>query len=352
MNLLQQKKVELIINSNCAFLKFFLLFLLVMMSRIFSIGQNVKQAKDYGFRHFQVVYKSDPVDILVKSAEGEEEKQKPLFLFCQGSLPIPLILYDDKGGFGTLPFKPDSLARYFHVAVISKPFIPLLADIRNLQNDYCYRDSSRNFPSDYIQRNLLSYYTARNLDVITFLQNQHWISKNKLIVAGHSEGSTIAAKMATQSKKITHLIYSGGNPFGRILTIISRNRKMESDSMQLAERTFKNWESIIQEPEKLDASHGDANKNIYEFSIPPILYLQDLKIPVLVLYGTKDEGAAPFNDYLRVELIRRKKANFTFKTYLGTEHNYFGLRPDGQPDYDKFNWDKVALDWLKWLKEN
>jgi dienelactone hydrolase len=77
-------------------------------------------------------------------------------------------------------------------------------------------------------------------------------------------------------------------------------------------------------------------------------YLEKLKIPVLVTYGTKDWGL-PYNDFLRVDLIRRHKNNFTFKAYIGTEHNFFPLKADGQPNYDIFNWDKVASDWLKWL---
>jgi dienelactone hydrolase len=317
-----------------------------------SFCQNVKQAEDYGFRYFQVTYKGDPVNILVKSARGEEKIQKPLLLFCQGSLPIPLIIYDEKGGFGTFPFNPDSLSHDYHIAIVGKPYIPVLADIRILQNDFTYKDSTGNFPIKYIQRNLLTYYTARNLEVIKFLQKQPWISKKKLVVAGHSEGSTIAAKLASQSKKITHLIYSGGSPLGRILTIITRSRQSETDSIQYAEGHFKDWQEVVQRPGNLDASKGDNNKNVYEFSIPPLTYLEKLRIPVLVSYGTKDYGVAPFNDYLRVEMILRKKTNFTFKTYLGTEHNYFGLKPDGQTDYNKFNWDKVVMDWLKWMRTN
>ena len=346
------KKIKGTFFHNSLFSKSFFLLLFVAANSSYSFCQQIKQAEDYGFRHFQITYKNDPVDILIKSAKGEEKKQKPLLLFCQGSMPIPLILYYEKGGFGTFPFNPDSLSHDYHIAIVGKPFIPVIADIKTLQNDYCYRDSTGNFPAAYIQRNLLTYYTARNLEVIKFLQKQPWISKDKLVVAGHSEGSNISSKLASQSKKITHLIYSGGNPLGRILTIITRSRHADADSFQYTENVFNNWQAIVEEPEKMDTSKGDNYKATYEFSIPPFAYLEKIKIPVLVCYGTKDEGAVPFNDYLRVEMIRRKKTNFSFNAYFGTEHNYFGLKPDGQTDYDKFNWDKVAMDWLKWLRKN
>lgn len=72
---------------------------------------------------------------------------------------------------------------------------------------------------------------------------------------------------------------------------------------------------------------------------------------MLVSYGTKDSGC-PFDDYLRVETIRENKINFTFKAYIGTEHNYFPLKANGEINYDIFNWDKVANDWQKWLNEH
>jgi len=60
----------------------------------------------------------------------------------------------------------------------------------------------------------------------------------------------------------------------------------------------------------------------------------------------------PFNDYLRAELIRYRKKNFTFRTYVGLNHNYMGLLDDGTNNYDDYNWDLVAQDWLNWLNNN
>ena len=43
---------------------------------IHSFGQT-KRAEDFGFRHFQIFYKGDTVDILIKSNKGEENIPKP-----------------------------------------------------------------------------------------------------------------------------------------------------------------------------------------------------------------------------------------------------------------------------------
>lgn len=325
-----------------------ILFLLLTLK---SFGQ-IKQSEEFGFRHLQTTYKGDTVDILVKSKKGDEFKKKPLFLFCQGSLPVPLIIkYNDNGKYGifnVFVFNTDSLCKDYHLAIIGKPYIPLIMDQSKLNNDLTYCDTFKHFPKKYIERNLLDYYVNRNISVIKFLQTKPWIISNKLVVAGHSEGSTVAAKMALLYPNITHLIYAGGNPLGRILSIIERQRCKETDSSKIAENEFIQWKRIVKERTKMEVTTGDTYKATYDFSIPPIQYLLKLKIPVLVCYGTKDESS-PYNDYFRVETIRQQRNNFTFKAYIGTEHNFFPLKPTGETNYDIFNWDKVAEDWRKWL---
>ena len=327
------------------------IFITFLLFTISLYGQK-ERPEDYGFRYLQTIYKGDTVDILIKSKKGEEQKKKPLFLFCQGSLPIPLIIkYDDNGKKGIYPvfvFNPDSLSNEYHLVIINKPYVPLIAEQKSLKTDLTYSDNTGKFPKSYIERNLLDYYVERNIAVIKFLQKQPWVSGDKLVVAGHSEGSTIAAKLAFSFSKVTELIYSGGNPCGRIVTTVEQQRAHESDSTKYGEKVFSDWKNIIDNPGNMDASYGDAYKATYQFSIPPMNYLEKLKIPVLVTYGTKDYGS-PFNDYFRIEMIRQKKKNFTFNAYVGVEHNFFPVKANGETNFDIFNWDKVADDWWSWL---
>jgi hypothetical protein len=115
------------------------------------------------------------------------------------------------------------------------------------------------------------------------------------------------------------------------------------------ESEFDYWEQVVNDKSNMDDTNGDTYKATYDFSIPPIQYLEKLTIPVLICYGTKD-WSAPYNDYLRMEMLRQKKKNFTFKAYIGLEHNFFPLTTTGQPNYDTSNWDIVANEWWKWTK--
>jgi hypothetical protein len=235
----------------------FILCFLIAWNNLF--GQT-KTPQEFGFRSIVFKYKTDNVDILVKSKKGEEELPKPLFFFCQGSLPIPLIKYNENEVYGIFPFNTDSLLGKYHILIVSKPYIPLIADTKSLSPSFNFIDSSGKFPKEYSDRNLLSYYVSRNIEVIKYLQNQKWVTKTQLVIAGHSEGSTVAAKMASEYKKITHLIYAGGNPFGRIMTMVGQSRESETntDSTRFGEDEIKYWESVV--------------KDRYNVSPPPIPY--------------------------------------------------------------------------------
>ena len=326
------------------------LLLFIINAPVFA---QKNKAEDFGFRHLQTFYKEDTVDILIKSKKGDELKRKPIFFFCQGSLPRPLIIKDGDKAFRVFPFQTDSLENDYHLVIIGKPFIPLIAETKFLGQNYVYEDpKTGKTPKEYNNRNLLDYYVDRNLKIIDFLESLSFIDHSKLVLAGHSEGSTIAAKLATKCKKVTHLIYASGSPLGRIMATIQQNRadETDTDSTRYGEREFDYWEDVVNNKNNMDDSKGDTNKATYDFSIPSIRYLEKLKIPVLICYGTKD-WSAPYNDYLRVEMLRQKKKNFTFNAHIGLEHNFFPLKSDGSTNYDIYNWDKIANEWLKWANQ-
>ena len=112
-----------------------------------AFGQT-KTADDYGFTHLQFDYKSDKIDILIKSKKGEENKRKPLFFFCQGSLPRPLIMYDEHGIYRVFPFVPDSFVTKYHLVIVGKPYIPLMRDVKTLNSNFYYVDSAGNYPKE------------------------------------------------------------------------------------------------------------------------------------------------------------------------------------------------------------
>lgn len=330
------------------------LFLICLLVPMFVYCQDAKP-EDFGFRHIQTVFKGDTVDLLIKSRKGEELISKPLFLFIQGSLPVPLMIsYDENGNKGIFPvfvFNTDSLTKNFHLAIIGKPGVPLMMEQKKLNPDMTYGDSFKGFDKKYVERNLLDYYVARDISVLKYLRKLPFISKNRLVVAGHSEGSAVGLGIASKYGKVTELIYAGGSPLGRVMSVIGRARETEDSSSNNLENEFSYWQKTVADRENINST-GDTYKGYYQFSVPqPIDLLLKLKIPVLVTYGSKDYGAVIPNDYLRVQAIRYGKTNFSFKSYFGVEHNFFPVNKKGEINYDVFNWDKVVIkDWKEWLQ--
>ncbi|WP_162426871.1 alpha/beta hydrolase family protein [Pontibacter pudoricolor] len=239
---------------------YLLLFLLICI--VLQAAAQAKKPEDFGYRHLQISYKKDPVDILVMSKEGEEKEAKPIFLFDQGSQARPLILLDDKGKpYRLFPFQTDSLLIDYHLVIISKPYVPLIANYSDLKHG-AYTDPKTGIPpAGFYPRDNVDYYVNRNKEVIKHLKKQPWVKKNKLIVAGHSAGSTVAAKLALESKAVTHLIYSGGNPFGRMASMISQARAYDDSAGTGSENAFRYWQTIVDDPHKCNVTRRGCIQN-------------------------------------------------------------------------------------------
>ena len=79
-----------------------------------------KTPEDFGYRHLVYSYKKGKVDVIIKSKFGEESIAKPLFFWCQGSLPQPIIKYNSKGMFGTFPFNVNDFLDNYHIVIIGE----------------------------------------------------------------------------------------------------------------------------------------------------------------------------------------------------------------------------------------
>ena len=318
--------------------------ILLLLISVTTFGQ--KKPEDFGYRHLTFTYKKLTVDVLIQSKEREENIQKPLFFWCQGSMPQPLLKYDETGLYGTFPFDVDDFLSDYHLVIVGKPGVPLISDVKDLKAEYQYLNENDSVPKIYSEHNYLDYYVERNDFIIKKLLKEKWVSKNKLVLAGHSEGSTIIAKLATKNKKVTHLIYSGGNPYGRILNILQQQIFIYKDY-----EVIEYWKSVVANKQNITYNGRDTYKATYDFSQPSEIHLKKLKIPVFITYGTKDWNA-PYNDLLQIESIQLGLKNIVFKPYFDVEHNYFPVNENREPNYEVYNWENVGKDWKNWLDKN
>ncbi|MEM1119459.1 MAG: dienelactone hydrolase family protein [Bacteroidota bacterium] len=324
------------------------------------LAQEVPKPEEWGLTHIPFTYQNEPVDLVLLSGGTKYDTiKKPLFLFVQGSLPKPLLISNKKGDkFSVFPFNPMSAFAAYHFVMIGKPAIPLNGIMEDLQQPYLlYHDPKTGaFPRKYCQSNHLDYYVERNKAVLEYLAKQDWVDESRIVVAGHSEGVSVSFKMAIEKVPMTHLILLNAGLTGRIMAIVTNHRQKEEnkEDYEQTEALFNYWKSLVETtPKELsdDCSLRDSHKATASFSYPYRQHLKEIDIPVFFGYGTKDESVL-LMDQLRLETIRAKKENYYFKSYFGWEHNFFGFNEDGSLNYEDYNYDKVATDFFKWLKNN
>jgi pimeloyl-ACP methyl ester carboxylesterase len=321
-----------------------------------SFGQNLNIINNEAIL-FSLKQKNDTIDFILVGTKLEEKK--PVFLFCQGSLPLPLFVKPEKEkmwmfGGGITNFDINEIKKNYHLIVISMPKTPVIVEEKNLNKSYCYipdPSEPEKFSEEYIKADYLKNYANRANEVLKFLRKQKWVNNSKLIVAGHSQGSKVATLITLNNKNITHLGLFGSNPFGRIDQQIREERK-KAESKQIT------WEEADKRMEETYQMYRDSyspdivKKDNYliawkSFSRPLINDWLKIKIPTYLAYGTNDI-ASDLCDLVPLFYIQNSKNNLTYKRYLNLEHNFFEVNADGRANYDKEHWTEVMNEFVKW----
>ena len=321
-----------------------------------SFGQNQKTINNQAIL-FSLKQKNDTIDFIV--VDTKTDVKKPIFLFCQGSLPMPLFVKPEKEeiwmiGGGITNFDLVEIKKNYHLIVISMPKTPVIVDEKNLNKSYCYIPNPNEpdeFDKEYVKSDYLENYEKRANEVLKFLKKQKWVEPSKLIVAGHSQGSKVATIIALNNKNVTHLGLFGANPLGRIDQKIRDYRK-SAESKQItwteADEQIENTYQMLRDSYNADALKKEPYLLAWKsFSRPLLNDWLKIKIPTYLAYATNDI-AADLCDLVPIFYIQNSKKNLTYKRYLNLEHNFFEVNDDGRANYEKEHWKEVMNDFVKW----
>jgi dienelactone hydrolase len=329
---------------------------------LFSInifGQNLKIINHQAI-HFQVKNKKNIIDFIV--ADTVLNIKKPVFLFCQGSQPVPLFIKDEKGifmiGGGVNNFDINTIRKKYHLVVISMPKTPLLVESKNLNRSYQYLPDPAKpdvFSLDFIKADFLENYVKRGQAVLQFLYRQKWVNKAQTLIAGHSQGTKVATKIALKNRQITHLGLFSPNPFGRIDQNVRQARK-EAENQKItweeADTQIENQYEFYKEVCNRDSVKVKPYLNAWKtFSEPLLSDWLALKIPVYLAYGTHDI-TSDLCDLVPLFFTQKHKENLTYKRYLHLEHNFFEKDEQGNTNYEKDHWKEVMNSFVIWTSGN
>lgn len=302
---------------------------------------------------FAVPYADETVEFI---KVGTATAKKPVLLFCQGSLPIPLVIEFNDGArmiTGISNFNYELLAQRFHIIEVSPPFIPLIAKEGDLNNQFAYitdKTDNHSYPQTYTNCNNLDYHAKRLNSVIDYLLNQDWVDNEHIFVVGHSQGARVATELACSNTAINAIALLSCNPMGRITQSIQKcnidylNGKITAEEKQNElNRIYTFYKSASDNIDKPSSEGEDSNKNIISYSKPLANKLAQLSIPVFIGYGTADPGTW-YCDYLPLDFIAAGKENYIVKPYIGLNHNFMPVDQDGKVHYEECKWDEVMAD--------
>lgn len=330
--------------------------LIVLFFVHFGFGQELHIISNQAI-HFSLKEKKDTIDFII--VDTKLDTVKPIFLFCQGSLPVPLFVKPENGdvwmiGGGITNFDLDEIKMKYHVIVISMPKTPVVVNEKSLNRSYCYipdPEKPDEFSIEYVNADYIENYESRAAKVLKFLRKQKWVDNSKLIVAGHSQGSKVATLIALKNKNVTHLGLFGPNPFGRIDQLVRDYRKSAENKEISWEEADKRMENTYQMyREAYDEKTLNRKPNLLawkSFSRPLLNDWLKINIPTYLAYATNDI-ASDLCDLVPLFYIQNSKSNLTYKRYLNLEHNFFEVDEDGRPNYEKEHWQEVMNEFVAW----
>ncbi|MNJ92098.1 hypothetical protein D3C87_97550 [compost metagenome] len=335
-------------------LKSHLFLILLVVSGFNGFAQQIVPGTS--FTQFSLKSKKDTIDFVITGTDLTVKK--PVFLFIQGSMPIPLFVSfpgQDPFPMALGNFDLQNMHKHFHVVTISMPKTPVLLDFSQVNSNYCYiPDTTRkNEISDaFVMADHIDNYVDRANKVLDFLSKQKWVDNSRLVVSGHSQGSRIVAQLVEKNRKITHAGLFGFSPLGRVHEQVWLNYKEFIQGNSSWEDYEAKQNQQLEFQKLISADKGEDIGLIPWKSFTGIGFerLSKIKTPLYIAYGTEDKCAF-VSELIPLYFIEAGKTNYEMKRYNGLEHNYFPV-VDGKPDYDNGKWAEVMNEFVAWsLKE-
>ena len=274
------------------------------MTRIFQLslfftlamplhGQDMGHINGLDARHFQIVRDLDTIDFI--KIDNSTSYKKPVFVMLQGSLPIPLIIKDGKSSqLTSFPYDYQEVVKTHHIINISMPDLPLVVDALHIKSNGTMRAP----PLAYNRNNYLDNYVRRLHAVLDFLLDQTWVDPSGFILLGHSQGSSVAIKCASQRADISVIGLSACNPLGRFEAKIRRTRLAEQkgelssvDAQIRISELYDEWKYYSDYRNDDTREKGDTNKATFSFSENFIDDLLIINKPIYIMYGSRDVSA-------------------------------------------------------------
>ena len=274
---------------------------------------------EYSFKEYEIKHEQETIRFYIHTPGFSPAKST--FIFLQGSGAVPLCI-ENNDGHHRLTFSLHTnpqIIQNFNFIIISKVGFTFSGH------------QEAEVPEEYHQKTSLAYRVFQVDAVLQYILSNQLISNNHIIVCGHSEGSDVAAKLATINKDISHLVFLSGDGASQFFEYflyvrkrIERGELSFREGQNEIEVLTKQFAEIMQHPASTGRFwQGHTYLRWATFAEPALKNLLQLNIPIFMAMGSKDKVVhAEGFDLIVSEFLFNKKQNLHHQIYEGADHGF------------------------------
>lgn len=288
-------------------------------------------------------------------SKNNDDTQKPLLVYLDGSGAFPLFQQTDRGLGSTVVINFQQLSKTYRILLISKPDVPFIDKVGRAANGFPEYAA----PKGYKERLSFQWRVgAAQLALNDFLKKNE-VDKSRIVALGFSEGSQIAAALANKEKSVTQLMLFSSNGLNQFYDPLITARMKAKSGQLTEEQAQKEVDSLFTEYRKIHADPkatdkewwGHTYKRWSTFSkTAPVNNLYELKIPIYMANGSLDQNSVLSADYVNMVFMIQQKDNLTYKVYPNYDHQFNELHfENGQFKQAVPKLQEVFQDAFSWL---
>lgn len=321
---------------------------------IFFFFGNIVLGQKEHFNHY-TIHDHKLKTIQIHLVSSDSTAKKPLLVYLDGSGNFPIYYKKKSGAYSTsIPLDIKKYAESFHILLISKPGIPFKDSLQTSPS------RRRFYPENDAYTNLysLDWRAGAAAKAINFITKRISVDKRKIVVMGYSEGSQVAPRVAVINRKVTHVVSIVGNAMPQFYDFltnvrmdIERNKLSSAEGQKVIDSLYTEFDKILADPLSVKKKwYGETYLKWSSFNkTSPLENMLKLNIPILYIAAGKDNNQPIFGmDYAKLEFIRRRKNNLTYKVYPDSNHYFQDQSADVKsPKTDRIDEiHQFAIDWV------
>lgn len=324
-------------------------FIAILFSQLFLcqiIAQNVRvdSLTDFPACKYELYTDNDTVTFYLSNTS--QEGNLPLVVFVQGSGMNSLYTKKPNG---------ETRAEYGHstwLRVARKKGRLLIVEKPGV--NFMQMGDSKSFDRKFS----LESWSKTITEAIKYLTEHEKIDKNKILIAGHSEGGVVASRVANLMKdRISNVAVLAGEGPPQLYSLYKFAEKgiffnTEEADMQTPEQRIKyltgQWKEILADPDNTDRKFWGFTylrwSSMLKTSV--IDELSNYNGKILIVQGTSDEAVYPESAVISYTTLLSKGKNAELRLIENADHSF---NISDKPDVN--GWRTVIESIIQWFYE-